>query len=110
MLQLSKSKIFGDKSYADELNMERGIIKSRVAFALRSSEIQPLVDRFVTLWQVIFLNGFVVPFVFIVFLTFNQILSPTQICFKKIISISNYLSILYIYISIYIYIYIYIYI
>ena len=85
MLQLSKSKIFGDKSYADELNMERGIIKSRVAFALRSSEIQPLLDRFVTLWQVIFLNGFVVHFVFIVFLTFNQILSPTQICFKKII-------------------------
>ena len=30
-----------------------------------------------------FLKGFLVPFVFIVFLTFNQILSPTQIFFKK---------------------------
>ena len=34
MLQLSKSKIFGDKSYAGSLNMERGIKKSRVAFVL----------------------------------------------------------------------------
>ena len=56
VLQWSKSKIFGDKSYADDLNMERGIVKSRVAFVLRASEIKPLFDRFVTLWQVIFFN------------------------------------------------------
>ena len=49
VLQLSKSKVFGDKSYADDLNMERGIVKSRVAFVLRSSEIKLLFDRFVTL-------------------------------------------------------------
>ena len=54
VLQLSKSKIFGDKSYADDLNMERGTVKSRVAFVLRSSEIKHLFYRFVTLWQVIF--------------------------------------------------------
>ena len=30
--------------------MERGIVKSRVAFVLRSSEIKLPFDRFVTLW------------------------------------------------------------
>ena len=56
MLQLSNSKIFGNKSYAGDLNMESGIVKSRVAFVLRSSEIKSLFDRFVTLWQVILLK------------------------------------------------------
>ena len=31
----------GDKSFADDLNMERGIVSSRVALLLRSAEIKP---------------------------------------------------------------------
>ena len=56
MLQLSNSKIFGNKSYSGDLNMESDIVKSRVAFVLRSSEIKSLFDRFVILWQVILLK------------------------------------------------------
>ena len=45
--------------------MERGIVKSRVAFVLRSSEIKPLFDRFVTTFVTshFFLRIFLVPFV-----------------------------------------------
>ena len=46
-MQRSKSKVFGDKFYADDLNLESGIVKSRVAFVIRSSGIKPLLDRFV---------------------------------------------------------------
>ena len=41
------SNIGGDKSFADDLNMERGIVSSRVALLLRSAEIKPLFYRFV---------------------------------------------------------------
>ena len=36
-----------DKSFADDLNKERGIVSSRVALLLRSAEIKPLFYRFV---------------------------------------------------------------
>ena len=32
-----------DKSFVDDLDMERGIVSVRVAFVLRSAEIQPIV-------------------------------------------------------------------
>ena len=37
------SNIGRDKSFADDLNIERGIVSSRVAFLLRSAEIKPIV-------------------------------------------------------------------
>ena len=37
------SNIGRDKSFADDLNMERGIVSSRVALLLRSAEIKPIV-------------------------------------------------------------------
>jgi hypothetical protein len=41
------SNIRRDKSFADDLNTERGIVSSRVALLLRSAEIKPLFQRFV---------------------------------------------------------------
>ena len=70
VLQWSKSKIFGDKSYEDNLNMERGIVEIRVAFVLQS-EIKPLFHRFVTLWQVIlFKKTFWFPLYYLRYATF----------------------------------------
>lgn len=43
------SNIGKDKSFADDLNKERGIVSSRVALLLRSIEIKPLFYRFVLL-------------------------------------------------------------
>ena len=43
------SDIGEDKSFADDLNKERGIVSSRVALLLRSAEIKPLFHRFVQL-------------------------------------------------------------
>ena len=34
-----------DESFADDLNMKRGIVRSRVALLLRSLEIQPAVSK-----------------------------------------------------------------
>jgi hypothetical protein len=34
-----------DESFADDLNMKRGIVSSRVALLLRSTEIQPTVSK-----------------------------------------------------------------
>ena len=42
------SNIGRDKSFVDDLNKERGIVRMRVAFVPRSTEIQPLFWRFVT--------------------------------------------------------------
>ena len=36
-----KSKISGDKSFADDLSKQQGIVKSRVALLRRSSETKP---------------------------------------------------------------------
>ena len=41
------SNIGEDKSFADDLNLQQGIVSSRVALLLRSAEIKPLLDRFV---------------------------------------------------------------
>ena len=41
------SNIGRDKSFVDDLNIELGIVSMRVAFVLRSAEIQPLFWRFV---------------------------------------------------------------
>ena len=41
-LPTANSKVSGDKSFADDLNKERGIASCRVALMLRSSEIKPL--------------------------------------------------------------------
>jgi hypothetical protein len=35
------------KSFVDDLNKERGTVSMRVAFVLRSAEVQPLFRRFV---------------------------------------------------------------
>ncbi len=43
VLSETNSKISRDKSFADDLNKERGIVRSRVALLLRSSEIKPFV-------------------------------------------------------------------
>ncbi|RHZ45131.1 hypothetical protein Glove_689g4 [Diversispora epigaea] len=40
------SNIGVDKSFADDLNFERGIVSSRVALVLRSAEIKPF-NRFI---------------------------------------------------------------
>ena len=34
----------GDKSFADDLDVQRGIVSSRVALLLRSAEIKPLLS------------------------------------------------------------------
>ena len=39
------SNIGRDESLADDLNVERGIVSSRVALLLRSTEIQPGVSK-----------------------------------------------------------------
>ena len=39
VLPSPNSKIAGDRSFADDLNKERGIVSCRVALLLRSSEI-----------------------------------------------------------------------
>lgn len=44
----TSSNIGRDKSFVDDLNKERGIVRMRVAFVPRSAEIQPLFWRFVT--------------------------------------------------------------
>ena len=41
-LPIANSNVSGDKSFADDLNKERGIVSCRVALLLRSSEIKPL--------------------------------------------------------------------
>ena len=43
VLSETNSKISRDKSFADDLNKERGIVRSRVALSLRSSEIKTFV-------------------------------------------------------------------
>lgn len=44
----TSSNIGRDKSFVDDLNKERGIVRMRVAFVPRSAEIQPSIWRFVT--------------------------------------------------------------
>ena len=39
----------GGESFADDLNLERGTVSSRVALLLRSAEVKPLLHRFVQL-------------------------------------------------------------
>ena len=46
--RIAISDIGEDKSFADDLNKERGIVSSRVALLLRSAEIKPLFSRFVS--------------------------------------------------------------
>ena len=41
-LPVLKSNVTGDKTFADDLNKERGIVSCIVALLLRSSEIKPL--------------------------------------------------------------------
>ena len=43
------SNIGRDKSFVDDLNQEQGIVSSRVALLLRSTEIKPLFSGFVAL-------------------------------------------------------------
>ena len=45
--RIAISDIGEDKSFADDLNKERGIVSGRVALLLRSAEIKPLFYRFV---------------------------------------------------------------
>ena len=45
------SNINEDKSFADDLNLERGIVSSRVALLLRSAEIKPIVLWFVLIFK-----------------------------------------------------------
>jgi hypothetical protein len=45
----TSSNIGRDKSFVDDLNKERGIVRMRVAFVPRSAEIQPLFWRFVNI-------------------------------------------------------------
>ena len=45
--RITISNIGGDKSFADDLNKERGIVSVRVVFVPRSAEIKPLFRRFV---------------------------------------------------------------
>ena len=52
------SNINEDKSFVDDLNMERGIVSSRVALLLRSAEIKPLSLRFVLFKNFFFLPCF----------------------------------------------------
>ena len=63
--------------------MERGIVKSRVAFVLRSSEIKPLFDRFVTfVTSHFFLRIFLVPFLlsmrFAILFCMDMLHAPTD--------------------------------
>ena len=46
-LRIIISDIGENKSFADDLNKERGIVRSRVDVELRSAEIKPLFCRFV---------------------------------------------------------------
>ena len=41
-LPIASSDVSGDKSFADDLNKERGIVSCRVALLLRSAEIKLL--------------------------------------------------------------------
>ena len=67
------------KSFADDLNTERGIVSTRVAFALRSAEIQPPFLRFVQLSFIQqFNNKHISNFtVGLVFVPLLQLLLPT---------------------------------
>ena len=46
--RIAISDIGEDKSFADDLNIERGIVSNRVALLLRFAEIKPLFSRFVS--------------------------------------------------------------
>ena len=68
------SNINEDKSFADDLNLERGIVSSRVALLLRSAEIKPIVLWFVQFYLYFFFFfywsvsvGLVYKFVFAIF-------------------------------------------
>ena len=58
---MTSSNIGRDKSFVDDLNKERGIVRLRVAFVPRSAEIQPSFCRFVaftfSLFSGTFLGG-----------------------------------------------------
>jgi hypothetical protein len=45
----TSSNIGQDKSFVYDLNIERGIVRKRVALVPRSAEIKPRFDRFVTI-------------------------------------------------------------
>jgi hypothetical protein len=44
---VSNSTMRGDKSFADDLIVHRGVVSGRVALLLRSAETNPLMPRFV---------------------------------------------------------------
>ena len=54
------SNINEDKSFADDLNLERGIVSSRVALLLRSTEIKPIVLWFVLFTRTFFFFSFLI--------------------------------------------------
>ena len=47
IITITISNIEKDKSFADDLNRERGIVSVREGFVPRSAEIKPLFRRFV---------------------------------------------------------------
>ena len=53
--RITSSNIGRDKSFVDDLNREQGIVRMRVAFVPRSTEIQPLFWRFVITTNIILL-------------------------------------------------------
>ena len=53
-----KSKISGDKSFADDLSKQQGVVKSRVALLRRSSETKPFAVQIQNpTWRTSWLNG-----------------------------------------------------
>jgi hypothetical protein len=53
-----KRNILRDKSHVDDMNKERGIVSSRVAFTLRSGEIKPIVLLICSIWNMIWGEGY----------------------------------------------------
>jgi hypothetical protein len=43
----------GDKSFADDLIVHRGVVSGRVALLLRSAETNPSMPRFVPFWNLL---------------------------------------------------------
>jgi hypothetical protein len=71
----TSSNIGRDKSFVDDLNKERGIVRMRVAFVPRSAEIQPLFWRFVTFIPLT-LNNKPTPFPSLILLRIKYIKFP----------------------------------
>ena len=97
----TSSNIGRDKSFVDDLNKERGIVRMRVAFVPRSAEIQPTFWRFVitfthqspltAIWLV-YLTSLIIYCFYFIFLHTHIIIINTTLLSSTIKHIRNLIS------------------